>query len=492
MAEIFHPQVLIPWLLAMAFGIFVGATPGLTATMAVALVVPLTFNIGDPTLSLALIIGVSFTAIYAGDLPATFLRIPGTPASAAAMLDGYPMALRGQGGLAAQINLLCSAFGGMLGVGILALAAPALARIALDFSSFEYFWLAIAGLSICALVSQGRTLEAWFSGALGILLSMVGLDQFGGATQRYTFGSEALYDGIPFIAAMIGLFGISEVLRNLEKPATANSRMAPVEDRATLGMALKVLKSRVWLWFRSSTLGSVIGALPGAGADIAAWGAYGLAKKTNGVKEDFGEGAVSGVVAPSSANNAAVAGAWIPALVFGIPGDAVTAIVLGAFLIYGIKPGPLIFDVEQGNREQLNQIFAIAFMTQIFLIPAGWVALRSFRLMLRAPRALILSSVVVFSTVGAFALRSSWFDVFLMYTFGVLGWLLERNRIPLAPLILGLILGPMIEENLRNGLIKADGAWTLFFTRPICAALVGLLVVAYGFPIARKIGRRIR
>ena len=474
MAAIFQLEVLISWALAMVFGLFIGATPGLTATMAVALVTPLTFQIADPTIGLAILIGVSFTAIYAGDLPATFLRIPGTPASAAAMLDGYPLAQQGRGAFAAQINLLCAALGGLIGVGILSLAAPQVARFALRFSSFEYFWMAVLGLSISALVSPPAAARGAFAASLGILLSTVGLDQFGGANQRYTFGIEALYDGIPFIPAMIGLFGLSEALRSAGGTSSSSDTGVRVEP-ASWKEGLGAIRARWALILRSSGLGAIIGALPGAGADIAAWGAYGMAKKTHGRSEAFGKGSVSGVVGPSSANNAAVAGAWIPALVFGIPGDAVTAIVLGAFLMYGLRPGPFIFEEEP---ERMGQILTIAAVTQLLLIPAGMLGLRVFRTMMRAPRAAILTGVVVFSVVGSYALRRSLSDVWIMVAFGVLGWALERRRVPLAPLILGLILGPQIEENFRAGLIKSDGSLWPFFTRPISAVLFGVWVSA--------------
>ena len=229
----------------------------------------------------------------------------------------------------------------------------------------------------------------------------------------------------------------------------------------------------------------MIGALPGAGADIAAWAAYGLAQRTSKRPESFGTGNPEGVVAPTSANNAAVGGAWIPALVFGIPGDSVTAIVLGALLMYDIKPGPMLF--EQSGQ-QVQSIFLIALITQLFLLPAGYLGIKAFGLILRLPRSIVLSAVVVCSVVGAYALRNSLFDVYLMVGFGLIGFALEAAAVPLAPLILGLILGPMVEENLRTGLIKSEGTWIPFFTRPICMVLVLLLLMAFVGPwISRRL-----
>lgn len=466
--------IILPWIASMVFGVFVGATPGLTATMAVALIVPLSVQFEDPNAGLAMIIGVSFTAIFAGDIPATYLRIPGTPASAAATLDGHAMAVRGRGEHALKLDLVCSAIGGLIGVCILMALAPQLARFALHFSNFEYFWLAMFGLTMSATVSTGHTFRGMLAAALGILISTVGIDTVSG-TARFTFKSAALSGGIQFIPVMIGLFGLSEVLRNARRqdlPAEAVTS-ATEADKASLLQALATALRHWRTVLQSALTGTVIGALPGAGADIAAWGAYGLAKKTSKNAGAFGQGAEEGVIAPTSANNAAVAGAWIPALVFGIPGDAVTAIVLGAMLMYDLKPGPQIF--EQ-SPDKVHAIFSIALATQALLLVAGYCGIRAFRLVMRLPRSAVLASVVVFSVVGAFSLNNRMFDVYVMVAAGLLGWFLDSQKVPLAPLILGLILGPLAEEKLRAGLIAEQGSLTPLFTRPICAFLVVLLV----------------
>jgi len=468
--EILRPAVLAPWLLGMVFGIFVGSTPGLTATMAVALIVPISFHL-EPTAGLAMIIGVSFTAIFAGDIPATYLRIPGTPASAAATLDGHEMARQGHGGRALMIDLICSAMGGLIGVGLLVLVAWPLAQFSLLFSDFEFFWLAVLGLSLSAAVSQGSTFKGILSAGLGLLLAMVGRDVIGNAS-RYTFGQVELMEGFNFIPVMIGLFGLAEVIRNV---GSAQPMADAVSDTGRLepGRALGEVRRHSGLVLRSSLLGTVIGALPGAGADIAAWGAYGAARATSRKPDEYGSGSVEGVIAPTSANNAAVAGAWIPALAFNVPGDAVTAIVLSAMLMYDIVPGPQLF--QEGGA--IYPVFAIAAVTQLLLLPAGLLGIQAFRWMLRLPRRFILVGVVIFSVVGSFAIRNSLFDVYVMFAFGLVGVFLESQRVPLAPLILGLILGPMIEQKLRAGLIGSNGDPTPLFTRPICLVLVALLVI---------------
>jgi TctA family transporter len=489
MLELLHYKVLFPWLLGMVFGIFVGATPGLTATMAVALIVPLSIKLG-PTAGLALIIGVSFTAIFAGDIPATFLRIPGTPASAAATLDGHALAKKGRGGLAMSLDLFCSSIGGLVGVALLIFSAQWLAKFALQFSNFEMFWLGVLGLSLSAVVTQGSTFKGMIAAVLGLLIATVGLDSTSGVT-RYSFGLIDLSRSTDefVIPAMIGLFGLSEVLRSVRRPAGALGATVAPSARLPLGEALRTIWRYKRTVLQSAGIGTVIGALPGAGADIAAWGAYGIARKTSRRPDEFGTGSEEGVVAPTSANNAAVAGAWIPALVFGVPGDAVTAIVLGALIMYGITPGPNIF---QDSGEQVQQLFAIAVITQFLLLPAGYLGIKAFSVMLRLPRAVVLSAVVLFSVVGAYAVNNNMFDVYVMVAFGLLGFFLESRGVPMPPLVLGLILGGMIETKLRAGLIMSRGDPTPFFTRPICIALIVVLVaVLAGGPFVRLLSRRI-
>ncbi len=341
------PSVLLPWLLGMVFGIFVGAMPGLTATMAVALIVPISFQL-QPDAGLSMIIGVSFTAIFAGDIPATLLRIPGTPASAAATLDGYAMGRKGHADYALKLDLLCSASGGLFGIILLITLAPQLARFALLFSHYEYFWLAVCGLAVSALVSMGSTFKGMLAATLGMLIATVGRDIVSG-TPRYSFGVENLESGIAFIPAMIGLFGLSEVLRGFSEPTSGTDSTAIAARTPWSRAGLAVWRNK-WTVLKSAFLGTCIGALPGAGADIAAWAAYGLAQKTSSRPEDFGTGCEEGVIAPTSANNAAIGGAWIPALVFGIPGDAVTAIVLGALIMYDLHARAVDFPKEAGGN----------------------------------------------------------------------------------------------------------------------------------------------
>ncbi|MDK2886452.1 MAG: putative tricarboxylic transport rane protein [Thermosipho sp. (in: thermotogales)] len=470
-----QPNVLIPLLISMFFGIFVGGMPGLTATMAVALIIPITYYM-PPLAALAMILGASFSSIFAGDIPATFLRIPGTPASGAAVLDGFEMSKKGKGSLALSLDLICSATGGIIGVLLLILVAPPLAKFALRFTNFEYFWLGIFGLSMSAVLSRGNLMKGLSSALLGLLISTIGLDITTGYP-RFTFGSIELMDGIGFIPAMIGLFGISEVLKRiqgsekeLELPAI-NEKIKP-----SLFEAFKIMVKKFFIVVKSAVIGTFVGALPGAGADIAAWVAYGVEKKTSKKGEKFGTGIVEGVIAPTSANNAALGGTWIPALVFGIPGDTITAIVLGAMLMYGLRPGPLIF---QENGELIKGLFFIAILIQFLLIIVGYLGIRVYTYFLKMKTSVVLTAVIMFSMIGAYAIRNSYFDIYVMLAFGLIGYLFEKIDVPLAPMILGIILGPMIENNLRVGLTKTGGNWMPFFNRPISISFIILIFLVF-------------
>jgi len=466
-ANLFSLEVLVPWILSMIFGIFVGAIPGLTATMAVALLIPLTYYV-DPRAAFAMILGVSFTSIFAGDIPATFLRIPGTPASGAAVLDGFEMNKKGKGSLALAIDLLGSALGGLFGILILMFVAPLLARFALKFTNFEYFWLGIFGLSMTAVLSRTNIINGYISALIGLAISTIGVDVTTGYP-RFAFGNTNLVGGISFIPVMIGLFGLSEILKNLSSESELNIPTVVETGRLPLLEALKVIWNYKLRFLVSSLIGLIIGALPGVGADTAAWVSYGVAKNTSENKEEIGTGHPEGVLAPTCANNAALGGTWIPAFVFGVPGDTITAIVLGAMLMYGLRPGPNIFSE---SRDLMNAIFAIGIISQIFLVPLGLVGIKLTGQLLKLPKNIIWVAITFFSIVGSYAINNNFFDIYVMLVAGLLGFFLEKLNIPLAPLILGLILGPMVENNLRVGLIKTNGSFLPFITRPICLALI--------------------
>ena len=485
-ASIAHVDVLLPWLLGMMLGVFVGAIPGLTATMATAILVPITFYL-PPMGGLSMILGCACVAIFAGDIPATYLRVPGTPSSGAAVLDGYEMTKQGKASLALSLDVVCSSLGGLVGFTLLIIGATALAAVALKFSFYEFLWVSTFGLATCVVISKGTMVKGAISVALGLFVSTIGMDIVTGYP-RFTFGNVNLLSGVSFIPAMIGLFGIPVVLRTIMTPRHLD--LPGIEEKRHFSLTdvlPKVYKNRM-LVLRSSIVGTFIGSLPGAGADIAAWVAYGMAKRDSKEPEKYGTGIEEGVIAPTSANNAGVAGAWIPALALGIPGDSITAIILGASMIYGLRPGPLMFVGASG--ELVRGLFAIGILTQLALIPVGLLAIKAFGKVFKLPNSIIMPMILLFCIVGSYALNFSMFDVGAMFIFGLLGFYMERNGIPLPPLVLAIILGPLIERNLRLGLMQTGGNLLPFFTRPISAVvLAGILLFLFWNKIPPLLGK---
>ena len=481
-----HPSVWGVMILASVYGLFVGAMPGLTATMATALLVPFTFFM-DPFTGLAAIVTMEAMAIFAGDIPAALVRIPGTPSSAAYTDDSYQLAKQGKAELVLGVDVICSAVGGIMGAVALMVAATALAEVAVRFTSFEYFWLGALGLSATAMVSQGSLAKGALSILFGLFLSTVGLDITLGYP-RFTLGSVELMNGVDFIPAMIGLFGISEVIRNVTAPQLAYE-ITRVNHRQIFRGVWGVLVKYKWNVLRSGGIGTFIGILPGAGADVAAWLAYGVSKRFSKTPERFGKGHMEPVVDAGTANNACLAGDWVPALVFGIPGDAITAIVIGVLFMKGVRPGPLIFEQQQPLLYALYVTFIVA---NLLMIPFGYLAVWASAKTLRVPKNILLPGILIFCIVGAYAINNSFFDVGVMLVMGIVGYLFEANGIPVAPVVLGLVLGPIVEQNFMVSMIKTQWDVTQFFTRPASAILGGLTGLTWLLPLAPLLARRRR
>ena len=472
---VFDPFVLMVIGLSAIFGLFVGAIPGLTATMATALLVPITFFM-PPVPALGAIVTATAMAIFAGDIPGAMLRMPGTPASAAYVDESYAMAKKGQLELNLGANLVFSVAGGLVGVAFLIVAAPMLAEAAINFSSFEYFWLACLGLSCATLIATGHRVKALLSMLLGLAIGCVGIDPVAGHP-RYTFGHVDLMSGISFIPTMIGAFAVSELLRTATSADGAGTLVQ--EKVGALFRGIGEVTRRYWRNFiRGSLLGTAIGALPGAGADIAAWISYAMAKRFSKEPEKFGTGHVEGVVESTAANNSALGGAWIPALVFGIPGDSITAIVIGVLYMKGMNPGPTVF---LQNPQFIYAVFIIFVLANLLMLPLGWAAIKGAGKLLRAPRRMLLPIIALFCIVGSFAITNSPYGVLLMLIFGLVGWFLEEHGIPVAPLVLGMVLGELLEQSFLTSMIKADGDFSVFFTRPIAGVLGVLTLGVWGW-----------
>ncbi|MDP2081355.1 MAG: tripartite tricarboxylate transporter permease [Pseudotabrizicola sp.] len=485
---VMDPTVLLTMLLAGMFGMFVGAMPGLTATMATALLVPITFFM-DPIPALAAIVTASGMAIFAGDIPGALLRIPGTPASAAYVEDSHRLARQGKLNLGLGVSLIVSCIGGLFGIAVLFLAAPALAEFALKFTSYEYFWLAAVGLSCAIFVASASPLKAGISLLIGLALATVGLDPTTGVP-RFTFGNTNLLAGVEFIPAMIGLFALAEVMRGVIRLNSADPvQPMPVSSGPLFKGVGGVIRKHPRNILRSSMLGTLIGALPGAGADIAAWMAYAVSKRFSKTPEAYGTGHVEGLVDASAANNAAVGGSWIPALVFGIPGDSVTAIVIGVLYMKGLNPGPTVF---LQNPQLIYAVFLIFILSTLMLLPLGWATVRAASQVLRVPRRVLLPIVLSFCLVGAFAMTNSPFGIIVMLVIGLFGWFLEENGFPVAPIILGLVLGPMFERMFMTSMIKSGGDLSAFFDRPIAAVLGVCVLLLWFYALISALRRMVR
>jgi putative tricarboxylic transport membrane protein len=482
------PVLLAVVLGSAVYGLFIGAIPGLTATLATALLVPFAFFL-DPLPAIAAVITMSAMAIFAGDIPSALVRMPGTPASAAYTEDAYRQTQAGHGALVLGVALVGSVIGGIVGAVVLMAAAPALAEFALNFTSYEYFWVAVLGLTTSVIISSGSQVKGAISLLIGLLLATVGIDIALGYA-RFTFGSTDLLQGISFIPAMIGLFGLSEVLRNVLHP-TGRVRVARLRTRGMFRDTARTLR-RYWKGMVSgNVIGGVVGALPGAGGDIAAWISYGATKRTSREGHLFGkgEGHVEPIVSAGSANNAALASAYVPTLVFGIPGDTITAILLGVLLVKGVQPGPELFGSEAPLLYGIYLIFIIA---NLLLIPLGYLAIRAGGTLLRVPAAVLMPVIVAFCVVGAFSINNGYLEIVVMLATGVLGYLLERGGFPLAPVVLGLVLGPIVEKNFMQSVIKTNWDLTQFLTRPVSATLLVLTVLVLVYPMLRNLlpGRR--
>jgi len=483
---VFDPYVLMVMVGAAAFGLLVGSIPGLTATMATALLIPVTFFM-DPVPAIAAIVTTVATAIFAGDIPGALLRIPGTPASAAYCDEAFALTRKGKAQLALGVGLMSSVIGGLVGAVVLMMATSALAEFAFKFSSFEYFWLACLGLSSAVVVSSGSTLKGFVSLLIGLFISTIGIDLISGHP-RFTFGSTELLAGISFIPAMIGMFAISEVLRYV----ASSDKGRPSVPKQSMNSLFKgvggVLFKYKFNVARGSSIGAVTGVLPGAGADIAAWVAYGVSKRASKDKESYGKGNVEGLVDASSANNAGLAGAWVPALVFGIPGDSITAIAIGVLYMKGMNPGPMIF---QENPQMLNAVFIVFFVANLLLLPLGYLAIRLSTQLLKIPSRMLMPAILIFCLVGSFAITNSIFGVVIMLAMGILAYIMEENGFPIAPTILGIVLGAMLEEMFLSSMIKADGELLAFFSRPIAASLGVLTIMIWLFPLLKMIRKRV-
>lgn len=466
-------------------GIVFGMLPGLTATMAMSLLTGLTFPL-PASHAVAVLLGAYVGAITGGSRSAVLLNIPGTPAQAAVCLDGFPLAMQGRAAEALGLSVTTSTLGTLFGVGMLALSAPLLGQVALRFGTWEFFWLAVFGVVIAgSLTAGGDPLKGWISGTLGLLLATVGQDGIH-AYPRFTLGRVDLQGGFALIPVLVGAYGVSEMLAVLRRSErmVVHTRLDRVLPRVR-----EVLRHRGHI-LRSGIIGTFIGVIPGVGEDIASWVSYDVARRTSHHREQFGKGSVEGLIAAETADNACIGGATVPVLTLGVPGSAPAAVLLAALTIHGLKPGPLL--VLQ-HPETLWQVVALFVLATVAVFVLSLTLIRPMVRVLLIPREALMPVVYVLCVVGSFAISARLFDVWVMLGFGVLGFALREMGYPVAPLVLGFILGPMADDNLRRALALTGGDPTPFFTRPISALLgtVVVLTVVSQTPVGAWLRRRL-
>ena len=465
-----QPELLGLVALGTFAGIYIGAIPGLSVTMAVSILISFTFSWAVFP-AIALMVGIYMGGVYGGSRTAILLNIPGAPSAIATAMDGYPMAKRGEAGQAIGVTTVMSVIGGFVGIAVLALAAPLVSDFALRFQPRDYMLLAVLGILLVGSLSTGSLVKGIFAGALGIAIGAVGRDPLT-FTPRLTFDLSMLNSGISFIAVMIGMFGVSEALLQLHHV----DKQAIRQKIGRIIPSWRVVRKHLPLSMQTSAIGVGIGALPGTGGDIAALMAYDHAKRvTKNPERPFGEGAMEGLVAPETANNAAVGGAFIPMMTLGIPGDAVTAIMIGALFIHGLNPGPMLMI---DRPEMFWFIVGALTFANLCLLVFGLTGVRLFTRIVEMPRPVLIPLILILSIVGAYAVNNSISDVYWMMAFGVLGYFMRHYGYPLGPVILGVILSRLLDDNWRRAIISAREDWGRFFEGLFSSALSSVLLAA--------------
>lgn len=481
-ASVFTIKSIVLMLGAVAIGIVFGAIPGLSGTMAVALFLPLTYNM-EASLGLSVLIALYIGATSGGLISAILLKIPGTPSSVATCFDGHPMVEKGEGPKALGVGIIFSFIGTIFSIGALMLIAPKLAKIAIKFGPYEYFAIAIFSLTLVSGLSTGSMIKGLFAGVMGIIFSTVGIAPIEG-TIRFTFGMTELKSGFDTLNVMIGFFAITEILKTAKTiKASKETRALPVDMKSIkgFGFSLKEFKEQIPNAIRSAFIGLGIGILPGVGGGTSNLVSYSVSRNNSKYRELYGTGIIDGIVASETANNANIGGSLIPLMTLGVPGDTVTAILLGGFMIHGIQPGPLLFT---NNANLVYTIFISMIVASVFMLILEFFGMRIFVKLLNIPKHILLPIIVVLCVVGAFGLNSRIFDVWTILIFGFIGYMFHVFEIPNTPFIMGFILGPIVETNFRRGLMLSNNNFIGFLTSPISAifliiSLMSIILIFY-------------
>lgn len=470
------PLNLLAMVASTALGITIGCLPGLSAAMGVALLLPVTFGM-DPATGLIVLGGIYCGAIFGGSISAILIHTPGTPASAATAIEGYQLTLKGQAAKALSVACYASFCGGLLSCISLYFFSPLLAELAMQFKSPEYFWLSIFGLTIIAGVSSRSILKGLMSGILGLLISTIGMDPMEGV-ERFMFGQSTLYNGVNTTCALIGLFSMSQVLILAEKKIV--ERAKATKFKMQFGISRQEIKRLMPTITRSWLIGNILGILPGAGATIACFMGYNEARRFSKHKEEFGNGSIEGVAGSEAANNAVTGGSLIPTLTLGIPGESVTAVLMGGLIIHGLQPGPELFTTY---APMTYTFFAGFVLVQFAMLAIGLWGSKVFAQISRLSDSILIPSIFVLCVVGSYAIHNNFVEVIIMFIFGIIGYLVRKFDLNAAAIVLGLILGPIGENGLRRSLYLSDGDPSILFSTPLCWMLIALCVIGIFSPI---------
>jgi len=470
-----EPTTFALMVLSVLGGIVVGALPGMTSSMGIILLLPFTYRM-DEKAALLMLAGMYCGSMMGGSFSAILLRTPGTPSAAATLLDGYPLTEQGKAGKALTTAVVSSFAGGLVSTVCLVLIAPTLARVALEFGAAEYFSLAVFGLTIMASASGKNILKGLIAGCVGLLVSTVGIDMVMGR-ERFTFGILSLSNGFALLPVLIGIFAVSQVLAEAEVLKQPGEVVRQVTDTR---LAASELRSIAFPIAIGCVIGTIIGVIPGTGGSIACFLAYQEAQRWSKNREKFGHGALEGVAAPEAANNAVTGGALVPMLTLGIPGDVVTSVMLGALMLIGVRPGPLLF---MEDPDVAYTLLSGMFLIQFVMLALGLASIRAAKSVLAVPYNILMPVIMVLCVVGAYTLQNSLWDVGVAVAFGVVGYFMRKMSYPGAPLVLGVILGPMIEDQLNRALLIARNDWTVLLRRPISLMFLCMAVLSIVFSV---------
>lgn len=470
----FHWQNLLGMILGLGVGLFVGAMPGLSGVIGISLLLPFTFGM-EPTMALLLLVGTYCGSTYAGSISAILIKTPGTAAAAATVLDGYEMSRNGRAQEALSIALYASVFGGLFSGIVLLTVAPQLAKVALKFNSADYFMLSVFGLSVISAVGGKSMCKGIVMACFGVFASIIGIDPIEGV-YRFTFGTATLSKGVDTVPALIGLFAISEILNQTEK--TFHTEGVEQNSSASSKYGWKYMWRYRWTMIKSAIIGVIIGATPGTGASIASFMAYGEAKRSSKHPEEYGHGCPEAVAASESANNGVTGATLIPMLTLGIPGDVITAVLMGALMIQGLNPGPQLFT----QHADMTYTVIVGFLiVNVLMLYMGKLAIRAFGQVCKVSYSVLLPIVLAFCLVGAYACSNSIYDCIIAIVFGVIGYLAEKSEFSTTPMLIGLVLGSLAEQNLIRTLTASERSLLVFVQRPISRLFIVLTVLFVGY-----------